>query len=176
MCSIPLFTDEDDPYLTPKENIVEWTLYFDGLCEPANPGGRIAWGWVIERPGHEPVTGGGAIDPCPENTNNEAEYRALLECLRAAAELATTAPSRPDVMFVKGDSQLVIKQMDGTWLCRNARMHAMQRRCYDTIDTIGAPTRFDWVGRDHNAKADSESRRAYHAATRAAQQEKQHVQ
>jgi hypothetical protein len=39
--------------------MIPWTLYFDGLCEPRNPGGWMCYGWAIDHPQRGLVTGKG---------------------------------------------------------------------------------------------------------------------
>jgi ribonuclease HI len=79
-------------------------VYFDGASR-GNPGpGSI--GWVI-------VTSDGIVAEGSETigraTNNQAEYEALIRGLRAARDYGF------DSVEIKGDSQLIVKQVTGTW-------------------------------------------------------------
>lgn len=80
-------------------------LYVDGASR-GNPG-PAAIAWVL-------VSGEGGIvaehaERIGRATNNQAEYRALIEGLRAASDYDY------DTVHVRGDSELVIKQVRGEW-------------------------------------------------------------
>ena len=59
-----------------------WTLYFDGLCEPRNPGGRMCWAWILDA-GEHSTQGAETDPPVAHNTNNVAEWMALGYGIRA---------------------------------------------------------------------------------------------
>lgn len=84
------------------------TVFFDGLCEPRNPGGVGAFGFVIYRDGNPIKEGHGVIGKGRGITNNVAEYSGL----KAAVEWLNEQ-SIDDKMTVRGDSMLVINQMAG---------------------------------------------------------------
>jgi ribonuclease HI len=91
-------------------------LYFDGLCEPQNPGGWVCYGWVLQDGDRVVASGRGvARGPGPDSTNNVAEYAALIAGLEALARLDLGAQG----VEVRGDSQLVIHQVSGEWQCRS---------------------------------------------------------
>lgn len=80
-------------------------------------------------------------------TNNVAEYTALIQGLKLAAERGVT-----DIK-VHLDSKLVVAQVTGVWKIRSAplrRLAVEARRLLESFE------RFDvvHVGRDHNADAD----------------------
>lgn len=89
------------------ENVGEtfYSLYFDGLCKPVNPGG-IAIGsfLIIDEKGWCEKTGAEVVErENKEATNNTAEWAGLVLGLRA---LAGCAISRPIKIF--GDSAVVL--------------------------------------------------------------------
>ncbi len=84
------------------------TVYFDGLCYPKNPGGVAAYGYLVRRDGELIHKGFGAVGEGKGMTNNVAEY----EGLRAAAQWLQDEGIE-EKLVIKGDSQLVIKQMTG---------------------------------------------------------------
>ena len=86
------------------------TIYFDGLCRPRNPGGIATYGYVIYKDGEKVKSGCGVVGSGAGMTNNVAEYSAL----KRAAEWVSRNGG-DDEIVIKGDSQLVIHQMDGTW-------------------------------------------------------------
>ncbi|QLG48060.1 ribonuclease HI [Natrinema halophilum] len=79
-------------------------LYFDGACR-GNPG-PAAIGWVI-------VTGDGIVAEGGERigraTNNQAEYEALIAVLETARDYGY------DEVQVRGDSELIVKQVRGEY-------------------------------------------------------------
>lgn len=79
-------------------------LYFDGASR-GNPG-PAAIGWVL-------VSGDGIVAEGSERigtaTNNEAEYEALLAGLSAARDYGF------DEIVIRGDSELIVKQVRGEW-------------------------------------------------------------
>jgi len=130
-------------------------LYFDGACEPKNPGGLLSWGWFLEAKSGEMIGSECGVDDRvgPDNTNNVAEYLGLIAGLEAALEGQVLR------LHVRGDSRLVIKQMRGAWGCHSERLRALYERAWDLRDgfeQIG----FEWVPRERNAQADELARLA----------------
>jgi ribonuclease HI len=61
-------------------------------------------------------------------TNNEAEYRTLIagiEAVLAQAEERNLEPAEIELLL-RGDSNLVLKQMEGVWKAKDARMRALR--------------------------------------------------
>jgi probable phosphoglycerate mutase len=80
-------------------------------------------------------------------TNNVAEYRALVEGLRKAAELHV------DELEVVSDSELVVHQMRGEWKIKKDTLRAL----WDEAQAIAAgidAVRYTAVRREHNELAD----------------------
>ena len=79
-------------------------VYFDGASR-GNPG-PAAVGWCL-------VSSDGVVAEDGERigtaTNNEAEYAALIRALEAASEYGF------DAIDVRGDSELIVKQVRGEW-------------------------------------------------------------
>ena len=86
------------------------TIYFDGLCYPKNPGGVAAYGYLVYRDGEPIWRGFGGVGEGRGMTNNVAEYEALM----AAAQWLVDEGIE-DKILIKGDSELVIKQMKGQY-------------------------------------------------------------
>jgi ribonuclease HI len=144
----------------------DWTLQFDGLCEPSNPGGTIAWGWLLND-GNRIYSNRGSLSPAPENTNNKGEYFALGFGLRNTLAIAQKI-GRPDRLIVQGDSQLVIKQLNGVFACHNPYLAACRTKCLDllkAIDPLPGLWLAEWIPREQNEAADALSREAYKLAT-----------
>jgi len=140
--------------------MIALTLYFDGLCEPMNPGGIACYGWLLLQDGKEIARGNGVETRGPDATNNVAEWSALLYGLRAAAAL------RPESLEIRGDSQLVINQLTGSWRMNAAHLRAYRDRCLDLLH--GCQWTARWVSRGQNEAADALSWLAYEEEKRRA--------
>src|SRR5271167_3526194 len=77
-----------------------WIVHTDGGAR-GNPG-PAAYAFVIKPPAGEVVEGAGCIGA---NTNNVAEYTALIRALERAKELGARR------LHVHSDSELMVKQM-----------------------------------------------------------------
>ncbi len=80
-------------------------------------------------------------------TNNVAEYRALVEGLRRAADLGL------DELEVVSDSELIVKQMRGEYRIKNETLRALAREAHVLARQIG-PVTYTAVRREHNELAD----------------------
>ncbi|OYV08375.1 MAG: ribonuclease HI [Methanosaeta sp. ASP1-1] len=95
------------------------TIYFDGLCYPRNPGGVAAYGYAVYRDGKPIWRGFGAVGEGRGMTNNVAEYEALMAAARWLVDEGIE-----EKIIIKGDSELVIKQMRGSRGSCRAKMSA----------------------------------------------------
>ena len=107
----------------PGDLPVRFTAFFDGCCEPKNPGGTAGYGCVIfdrtVKPLHSDQRGGtygsrvfeysGMIPAAPTTSNNVAEYLAMLHIMEWAKKNAMENES----FHIFGDSRLVICQLWG---------------------------------------------------------------
>jgi len=80
-------------------------------------------------------------------TNNVAEYMALLNGLRRAAELGVTE------VEVVSDSELMVKQMRGEYKVKNAALRELSIEAARLARTVGTVT-YSAVRREHNQLAD----------------------
>lgn len=126
-------------------------VYFDGASR-GNPG-PAAVGWAI-------VTGDGIVsegsERIPDTTNNKAEYAALIRALEAARDYGL------DEADVRGDSQLVVKQVRGEWDVNEPTLREKRVRAREILE------RFDrWsiehVPREINERADELANEAFEA-------------
>ena len=130
------------------------TIYFDGLCRPKNPGGVATYGYLIYQDGKKVKSGYGVIGSGAGMTNNVAEYTALKQ---AAEWVSQNNPDKEIV--IKGDSQLVILQMNGTWQVRSATSKKFVPEIRRLLE--GRNTHFIWIPREQNIDADELSNLAY---------------
>jgi len=117
-------------------------VYFDGGSR-GNPG-PAAVGWVI-------VTSDGIAAEGSERigtaTNNQAEYEALIRALEAAADYGF------DELIIKGDSQLVVKQVRGEWNTNDPTLREKRVRVRELLEQFDEWS-IDHVPREINARAD----------------------
>ena len=133
-------------------------LFFDGLCEPRNPGGWMAWGWTIKVVGKElTLEGGGAVEPDSSNTNNVAEYRAMIEGLRDCKIKGVRR------LAIYGDSQLVVKQIKGEWSVKKPHLQLLVDEAHGLLSGFEKWS-IRWVPRDDNTEADLISWKHYEEA------------
>jgi ribonuclease HI len=130
------------------------TIYFDGLCRPKNPGGVATYGYLIYRDGKKVNSGSGVIGSGAGMTNNVAEYSAL----KQAAEWVSRHGGDDEVV-IKGDSQLVIHQMNGTWQIRSATSKKFVPEIRRLLE--GRKIQYIWIPREQNVEADELSNLAY---------------
>jgi ribonuclease HI len=130
------------------------TIYFDGLCRPKNPGGVATYGYLIYRDGKKIKRGYGVIGSGPGMTNNVAEYSALKQ---AAEWVSQNTPDNEIV--IKGDSQLVIHQMKGTWQVTSETSKKFVPEIRRLLE--GRKTCYIWIPREQNVEADELSNLAY---------------
>ena len=133
-------------------------LNFDGLCEPKNPGGVATYGFVVkDERGRVICSGKGVVGAGmfgDDVTNNVAEYTALikaLECLRKKGI--------KDRVLIRGDSQLVIRQLRGEYKVRSPRVRPLYERAKELLE--GLDYELQWVPRSLNEEADKLSREAF---------------
>jgi len=129
--------------------------YFDGSCEPVNPGGSGGWGFVLYDPsGTKLADGHGAMRPRPDMTNNVAEYAAAGAAVKRYRELGRRGP-----LLLMGDSKLVVMQMKGIWHVKQGAYVPVHRRLRDLLASCPFQVQWEWIPRHVNATADELSRR-----------------
>lgn len=130
--------------------------YFDGLCEPKNPGGIATYGYVILMEDGNKIDGYGLAErPWSTNaTNNVAEYTGLY-CL-----LAKMVRIGIQHAMIYGDSQLVIKQLNNEYKIKSERLLPLYQKIIE-LKREFVNIEFKWVPRELNKEADKLSRVAY---------------
>src|SRR6185295_3776501 len=130
--------------------------YFDGLCEP-NPGGVATYGFVIKRDGKKLYEGHGlaGTPKTAQATNNVAEYTGLLKALEWLVAQKISGP-----ILVRGDSDLIIKQVKGEYKVKSGLLAPLHGKVKDLLEDLPDVT-LEWVARDRNAEADRLTNLAY---------------
>ena len=117
-------------------------VYFDGGAR-GNPG-PAGIGWVI-------VTGDGIVAEGNETigraTNNQAEYEALIAALEAAREYGF------EEVHVRGDSELIVKQVRGEYDTKNPTLREKRVTALELLSSFETWT-LQHVPREVNERAD----------------------
>ncbi|RSD26565.1 reverse transcriptase-like protein [Mesobacillus subterraneus] len=82
--------------------------------------------------------------------NNEAEYAALYFALTILEEMGV----KNMTCEIKGDSQVVLKQLEGEWPCYEETLNRWLDRIENKIKELGLHPRYNAVGRKENKEAD----------------------
>jgi ribonuclease HI len=135
-------SDPSDLTLLVEEGGGRGHVYFDGASR-GNPG-PAAVGWVIVTSDGIVAEGGERIG---DTTNNRAEYEALLRALRAARDYGL------EEVDVRGDSELIIKQLRGEYDTNNP---SLREKRVDAIELLEGFDRYSLahVPREINDRAD----------------------
>jgi ribonuclease HI len=130
---------------------MQLTLYFDGLCEPRNPGGIPVYAFIVRDSSSEQVLAkdaGLAGEPWTENaTHNLAEYTAAIMGVRWAKVHAQTAE-----LSIHGDSELVIRQVNKVYKVKSPKMLPLFTELTGLLN--GLSWKAVWVPRAKNSQAD----------------------
>ena len=125
------------------------TLQFDGGSR-GNPGPAGIGVVVAAADGTPLVTLGRFIGRA---TNNVAEYTALITAMQEAKKLGATK------VLIRGDSELVIKQMTGVYRVKNPDMKVLYDQAQTILRTFAA-AKFTHNLRDKNELADALANKA----------------
>jgi ribonuclease HI len=130
--------------------------YFDGLCDP-NPGGVATYGFIIKRDGKKIHEGHGlaGTPKTAQATNNVAEYTGLIRALEWLAGQKTKGS-----IIVRGDSDLIIKQVRGEYKVKSGLLAPLHGEVQDLLEKLPGVT-LEWIPRDRNAEADRLTNLAY---------------
>lgn len=88
-----------------------------------------------------------------EQTNNWAEYEALIRALELAQEVIGDRLKDVDVE-IRMDSQLIVRQMEGLYKVKEPALKEQNARVRKIIDTHMKDVRFVYIPREENKEAD----------------------
>lgn len=132
--------------------------YFDGCCEPYNPGGNMGIGATIRVNGNEIFQYSKFVAKSWDNSNNVAEYMAFEAILDFIKERGITG----SLIHVCGDSKLVIMQMQSIWLMKGGRYMPYAKRCLTKLSAMKKDQKLSftlqWIPRGQNHYADELSK------------------
>jgi ribonuclease HI len=147
--------------IRPGNNQIQ--VYFDGLCQPYNPGGIACYAFVIlAKKGHEQEQQyseyGLAAEPFSDNaTNNVAEYTGIIKALEWLLEKNNYDNQE---IIVRGDSQLVISQLNGKYKVKAVKIIPLYQKVKSLLSK-SKDIKIEWIPRDNNKEADKLSNKAY---------------
>jgi ribonuclease HI len=143
----------------------EIQVYFDGLCQPYNPGGIACYAFIIlakkehEREQQQYSEYGLAVEPFGDNaTNNVAEYTGIIKALEWLLEKNNYNNNQK--IIIRGDSQLVINQIKGKYKVRAVKIIPLYQKVKSLLSKF-KDIKIEWIPRDNNKEADKLSNKAY---------------
>jgi ribonuclease HI len=151
-------------------------VYFDGLCQPYNPGGIACYAFVIKKDGYnnnnnddddETCLGqtiysqyGLAAEPFTNDaSNNVAEYMGIIKALEWLLLLPQLNDDNNKII-VRGDSKLVVYQTKGKYKVKASRIVPLHQTVMSLISKFKVLD-IEWVPREQNMDADRLSNKAY---------------
>jgi ribonuclease HI len=142
-------------------------VFFDGLCQPYNPGGIACYAFVIKKQRPYPQTihseYGLAAEPFTDcATNNVAEYTGIIKALewllQRRKQVSNYVPT--ESIIIKGDSQLVIYQIKGRYKVKAMKIIPLYQKVMSLISKFN-DVRLEWIPREKNSEADKLTSYAY---------------
>lgn len=131
--------------------------YFDGCCEPINPGGTASYGAVVFDRGQRVWECSELFLPQPgrerETSNNVAEYSGFVALL----EYFIRAELQKEGIVIHGDSKLVIEQTFGDWKIHGGYYKPVAEKARELVKRF-ANIEGKWIPRDKNDIADELSK------------------
>jgi ribonuclease HI len=136
-------------------------VYFDGLCQPINPGGIACYAFVVKSDGKTIYSDYGvAGEPfSSDSTNNVAEYVALAKALEWLVENNLIS----DKIEIKSDSQLIVNHLRGIYKVKAKRIVPLYQKVL-LLKSKLHDVQIQWVPREKNKEADMLTNKAYNIA------------
>lgn len=136
-------------------------VYFDGLCQPINPGGIPCYAFIVKADGNTLYSDYGiAGEPFSEDsTNNVAEYTALVKALQWLLENNLGSAK----VEIKSDSQLIVNQLRGDYKVKAKRIISLYKQVL-LLKSKFQDIQIRWVPREKNREADRLTNKAYNKA------------
>lgn len=135
--------------------------WFDGVCEPKNPGGHGAYGFLVKIDGREEKAAGGYVGCGAGISNNVAEYAGVCAVLDFLLYEKLSGP-----VIIRGDSKLVIMQLSGKWKVHGGHYVPMYRKAKSMLEVlrerIQGNVKLVWIPRALNDECDRHSKAVLH--------------
>ena len=136
-------------------------IYFDGLCQPINPGGIACYAFVVKSDGKTIYSDYGlATEPFSrDSTNNVAEYTGLARALEWLVENNLIS----DKVEINSDSQLIVNHLRGLYRVKAKRIIPLYQKVL-VLKSKFHDLQIHWVPREENKEADMLTNEAYNRA------------
>jgi len=134
----------------------EYLAWFDGACEPVNPGGTASFGVIVKDDRAVLLKEHGLVGKGSKMSNNVAEYAGVLHILKY---LSSRPPGR---VMIHGDSNLVINQLNGKWRVRKGLYLSIAmetRELFTYLRGLGWQINLCWIPRTQNEECDALSKK-----------------
>lgn len=131
----------------------EIEVWYDGCCEPVNPGGNASFGAVIKRGEEILWSRSGYIGSGEGMSNCVAEYAGMIGALE---KLLSLGLQDADIL-VRGDNMMTIRQMEGRWRAKRGLYIPYYSLCKSLVARFSR-IRFEWIPRELNGEADALSK------------------
>lgn len=128
-------------------------VWYDGACEPVNPGGHTACGVLIKKNGQTLWEASRYIGCGDAMSNNVAEYSGMIAGMEYLIKEGLTGLP----VILRGDSMLSVRQMTGEWRVNGGLYLPYYRRARELAGQFSSLT-FLWIPREENAEADALSK------------------
>jgi ribonuclease HI len=153
-----------------ERGILAW---FDGACEPVNPGGTASFGVVIkDKDGTVLLRDAGVVGKGKAMSNNVAEYAGVRHILK---HLSSRPPAR---LTIHGDSNLVINQLNGKWRIKKGLYLSIATETKELLARlrgVGWQINFRWIPREQNEECDALSKKSCPVTDKPVQHEEKHM-
>jgi ribonuclease HI len=130
--------------------------WFDGVCEPRNPGGHAAFGALVKVDGAVVLSVGKYVGHGPTMSNNVAEYSGAIAVLEEI-------PKHRGVAKIYGDSKLVVMQLTRQWAVHGGFYVPFYERARKLYEPLRVRASFFWISRDKNGECDRLSKDVLHS-------------
>jgi ribonuclease HI len=135
----------------------EYLAWFDGACEPVNPGGTATFGVIIKgEDGTVLLRDHGVVGKGSGMSNNVAEYAGVLHILKY---LSSRPPGR---VTIHGDSNPVVSQLSGGWRIKKGLYLPVAietKKLLAHLRGQGWQINFCWIPREQNEECDRLSKK-----------------
>jgi ribonuclease HI len=125
--------------------------WFDGVCEPRNPGGHAAFGILVKVDEKIVVSRGEYVDYGPKMSNNVAEFSGFIALMREIAKI-------PGPALIRGDSKLVIFTLLGKYKAKQGLYIPYFLNARQAFEPERERVGLEWIGRDENEECDKLSK------------------
>lgn len=138
-------------------------IYFDGACEPINPGGTASYGYLIKKDDKTIKQGAGIIGAGKGMTNNVGEYHGLIEGIKAIFQ----SDFSKEKINIYGDSNIVCNVVSKKWGWNKKKTAWIPHKDCPHLKLlldealgllVGLNYEIEWIPREKNQEADDLSK------------------